>query len=128
MSALYRVESLLLMCAIDDPYSLEQLRDPRMNVSVVRPLVDKLYEPNDVSMGKSINYIAQFSFGLLHSILKTTAGDFLKPDIPKVWEGALILASCTGVFMLSSSLCLFPSKSSWCSYSLGSLHYFKMAL
>ncbi|KUJ24087.1 uncharacterized protein LY89DRAFT_604478 [Mollisia scopiformis] len=36
--------------AIDDPYSIEQLRDPRMNMSVVRPLVDKLYEANDVSM------------------------------------------------------------------------------
>jgi hypothetical protein len=36
---------------IDDPYSIEQLRDPRMNLSVVRPLVDKLYELNDVSMG-----------------------------------------------------------------------------
>jgi hypothetical protein len=39
-----------VIAAIDDPYSLEQLRDPRMNLSVVRPLVDKLYEANDVSM------------------------------------------------------------------------------
>ncbi|RDL34520.1 Uncharacterized protein BP5553_07648 [Venustampulla echinocandica] len=36
--------------AIDDPYGIEQLRDPRMNISVVRPLVDKLYELNDVSI------------------------------------------------------------------------------
>jgi hypothetical protein len=36
----------------DDPYSLEQLRDPRMNISVVRPLVDKLYELDDVSISK----------------------------------------------------------------------------
>ncbi len=36
---------------LDDPYSLEQLRDPRMNLSIVKPLVDKLYEANDVSMG-----------------------------------------------------------------------------
>jgi hypothetical protein len=28
-----------------------QLRDPRMNLSVVRPLVDKFYEKQDVSMG-----------------------------------------------------------------------------
>ncbi|KAE8447580.1 hypothetical protein EG329_010551 [Mollisiaceae sp. DMI_Dod_QoI] len=39
-----------VIAAIDDPYSLEQLRDPRMNISVVRPLVDKLYAANDVSM------------------------------------------------------------------------------
>ncbi|KAN0122224.1 hypothetical protein V8E51_000550 [Hyaloscypha variabilis] len=39
-----------VIAAIDDPYSLEQLRDPRMNLSVVRPLVDKFYEANDVSM------------------------------------------------------------------------------
>ncbi|RFU32051.1 hypothetical protein B7463_g4332, partial [Scytalidium lignicola] len=36
--------------AIDDPYSLEQLRDPRINMTVVRPFVDKLYELNDVSI------------------------------------------------------------------------------
>ncbi|KAG0651002.1 Anaphase-promoting complex subunit 2 [Hyphodiscus hymeniophilus] len=36
--------------AIDDPYSIEQLRDPRMNMSVVRPLVDTLYELDDVSI------------------------------------------------------------------------------
>lgn len=34
----------------DDPYSLEQLKSPRMNVSVVRPLVDHLYDPDDVSI------------------------------------------------------------------------------
>ncbi|KAH8815128.1 hypothetical protein F5884DRAFT_666302 [Xylogone sp. PMI_703] len=35
---------------IDDPYSLEQLRDPRINTTIVRPFVDKLYELNDVSI------------------------------------------------------------------------------
>ncbi|TAQ91268.1 hypothetical protein B7494_g464 [Chlorociboria aeruginascens] len=39
-----------IIAAIDDPYSIEQLRDPRMNVSVVRPLVDKYYELDDVSI------------------------------------------------------------------------------
>ncbi|TVY44990.1 Calcium channel [Lachnellula subtilissima] len=39
-----------VIAAIDDPYSIEQLRDPRMNLLVVRPLVDKLYELNDISM------------------------------------------------------------------------------
>jgi hypothetical protein len=35
----------------DDPYSLEQLKAPRMNISVVRPLVDSLYEMQDLSIG-----------------------------------------------------------------------------
>ncbi|CCD47140.1 hypothetical protein BofuT4_P002990.1 [Botrytis cinerea T4] len=39
-----------IISAIDDPYSLEQLRDPRLNVSVVRPLVDKLYDLDDLSV------------------------------------------------------------------------------
>ncbi|EHL00856.1 hypothetical protein M7I_3249 [Glarea lozoyensis 74030] len=42
-----------MLLFIDDPYSLEQLRDPRMNLSVVRPLVDKLYELDDVSVVRS---------------------------------------------------------------------------
>ncbi|KAH7364611.1 hypothetical protein BKA65DRAFT_142036 [Rhexocercosporidium sp. MPI-PUGE-AT-0058] len=39
-----------VIAAIDDPYSIEQLRDPRMNLTVVRPLVDRYYTLNDVSM------------------------------------------------------------------------------
>jgi len=39
-----------VIAAIDDPYSIEQLRDPRMNLTVVRPLVDKYYALKDVSM------------------------------------------------------------------------------
>lgn len=42
-----------LISETDDPYSIEQLRDPRMNVSIVRPLVDKCYEDQDLSMSKS---------------------------------------------------------------------------
>nr|POE96930.1 calcium channel yvc1 [Quercus suber] len=40
----------LILATIDDPYSLEQLKSPRMNVNVVRPLVDHLYDPDDVSI------------------------------------------------------------------------------
>lgn len=32
--------------------TLEQLRDLRINLSVIRPLVDKLYEMDDISTGK----------------------------------------------------------------------------
>ena len=36
--------------SIEDPYSVEQLRAPRMNISVIRPLVDAFYEMHDVSI------------------------------------------------------------------------------
>ena len=36
--------------AIDDPFSIDQLRSPRMNTSTVRPLVDLFYNPKDVSV------------------------------------------------------------------------------
>lgn len=35
----------------DDPYSIEQLKAPRMNISVVRPLVETFYKMQDVSVG-----------------------------------------------------------------------------
>lgn len=41
-----------LIGGADDPYSLEQLKSPRMNAAVVRPLLDHLYDPDDVSMGE----------------------------------------------------------------------------
>ncbi|KAM0716112.1 hypothetical protein Q7P37_008626 [Cladosporium fusiforme] len=40
----------LVVASIDDPYSVEQLKSPRMNISVIRPLVDHLYDPDDVSV------------------------------------------------------------------------------
>lgn len=36
--------------SIDDPYSLDQLKAPRMNISVVRPLVDQFYQTQDLSI------------------------------------------------------------------------------
>lgn len=39
-----------LLSSIDDPYSLEQLKAPRMNVSVIRPLVDQFYHSQDLSI------------------------------------------------------------------------------
>lgn len=35
---------------ITDPYTLEQLRAPRLNTSVVRPLMQQFYEMNDISI------------------------------------------------------------------------------
>ena len=36
--------------SIDDPYSIDQLKAPRMNISVVRPLVDQFYATDDLSI------------------------------------------------------------------------------
>lgn len=38
---------------VEDYMSLEQLRDVRINISVIRPLVDKLYDLDDISIGES---------------------------------------------------------------------------
>ena len=35
---------------MDDPYTLDQLKAPRLNNLVVKPLVDKLYNPDDLSV------------------------------------------------------------------------------
>jgi hypothetical protein len=42
-----------IISVVEDYLSLEQLRDVRINISVVRPLVDKLYELDDISIGQS---------------------------------------------------------------------------
>ena len=39
-----------VLAHIDDPYSLEQIRAPRMNALVVRPLVDRFYALKDISI------------------------------------------------------------------------------
>ena len=36
--------------SIDDPYSTEQLRAPRINVAIVRPLVNRLWDEKDISI------------------------------------------------------------------------------
>ena len=36
--------------SIDDPYSLDQLKAPRMNITIVRPLVDEYYASQDLSI------------------------------------------------------------------------------
>ncbi|KAI9746271.1 MAG: hypothetical protein M1835_002470, partial [Candelina submexicana] len=46
--------SVLLDLLIDDPYTLEQMKAPRINISIVRPLVDRLYDLNDISVVYSL--------------------------------------------------------------------------
>ena len=40
----------MVIAAVDDPYTLDQLKAPRLNNLVVKPLVDKLYNPDDLSV------------------------------------------------------------------------------
>ena len=39
-----------IIASIKDPYTLEQLRAPRLNTSIVRPLMEELYDLEDVSI------------------------------------------------------------------------------
>lgn len=39
-----------IISVVEDYLSLEQLRDVRINVTVIRPLVDKFYELDDISI------------------------------------------------------------------------------
>lgn len=63
--------------SIDDPYSLEQLKAPRMNISVVRPLVDSLYEMQDLSivyclLVNRMQFIREQSFATHHQTVNLT--------------------------------------------------------
>ncbi|KAH7085686.1 hypothetical protein BKA63DRAFT_500206 [Paraphoma chrysanthemicola] len=46
---IHRIRRLVL-AVIEDPYTTEQLREPRMNVLIVKPLVDRLYDEDDISI------------------------------------------------------------------------------
>ncbi|KAF2429535.1 hypothetical protein EJ08DRAFT_698251 [Tothia fuscella] len=46
---IHRIRRIIL-ASIDDPYTLEQLQGPRINVALVRPLVDRLYDRDDISV------------------------------------------------------------------------------
>jgi hypothetical protein len=42
----------LVLASIEDPYTMDQLKEPRMNVLIVKPLVDRLYDEDDISIGR----------------------------------------------------------------------------
>ncbi|KID78793.1 Calcium channel YVC1 [Metarhizium brunneum] len=46
---LHRVRRLVL-ASIDDPYTLDHFRQPSLNALIVRPLVDRLYETQNISI------------------------------------------------------------------------------
>lgn len=45
-----------IISVVEDFLTIDQLRDVRINVTVVRPLVDKFYELKDISISESILY------------------------------------------------------------------------
>ncbi|OAQ97080.1 hypothetical protein LLEC1_03846 [Akanthomyces lecanii] len=47
---IHRVRRLVL-ASIDDPYTMEHFRQPNLNALIVRPLVDRLYDSRDNSIG-----------------------------------------------------------------------------
>ncbi|KAF2470289.1 uncharacterized protein BDR25DRAFT_262072 [Lindgomyces ingoldianus] len=46
---IHRIRRIIL-ASIDDPYTMDQLKEPRMNVLIVKPLVDRLYDEEDASV------------------------------------------------------------------------------
>ncbi|KAI8676335.1 hypothetical protein NCS56_00520900 [Fusarium sp. Ph1] len=46
---IHRIRRLFL-ASIDDSYTIESFRVPKLNALLVRPLVDRLYDPNDISI------------------------------------------------------------------------------
>jgi septum formation topological specificity factor MinE len=59
-----------IISVVEDYLSLEQLRDVRINISVVRPLVDKLYDLDDISISMCISASPRMDIihaDLLHS-------------------------------------------------------------
>ena len=62
---------------LDDPYSLDQLRAPRMNTTVVRPMVDNLYDMLDISvvyclLVNRVQFLREQRFQSHHHTLNTT--------------------------------------------------------
>ncbi|KAK1254268.1 hypothetical protein MKX08_008263 [Trichoderma sp. CBMAI-0020] len=48
-TTIHRVRALII-ASIEDPYTSKQLTSPRVNTLVVRPLVDRLYDPDETSI------------------------------------------------------------------------------
>ncbi|RMZ83876.1 hypothetical protein DV737_g1447, partial [Chaetothyriales sp. CBS 132003] len=62
---------------VDDPYSLDQLKTPRLNILVVRPLVDEYYATQDLSivyclLVNRMQFIRDQSFNSHHQTVNLT--------------------------------------------------------
>ena len=93
--------------SIDDPYSGEQLRAPRINVAIVRPLVNRLWDGKDVSiiyclLVNKIQFLREQAFEA-HQTINTTRAQLCELVATKILrrfdeenperEGLLLLAN-----------------------------------
>ena len=65
--------------SIDDPYSIDQLKAPRMNISVVRPLVEQFYNMQDLSiiyclLVNRAQFVREQSYATHHQTVNLTRG------------------------------------------------------
>jgi hypothetical protein len=67
---------------VEDYMSLEQLRDVRINISVIRPLVDKLYDLDDTSIGEPAQVAARFFLRPPRSLSRLMCSSLLPPCEP----------------------------------------------
>lgn len=53
LNVYYNIQRIrrLILASIEDPYTVDQLKEPRMNVLIVKPLVDRLFDADDISIG-----------------------------------------------------------------------------
>ena len=66
-----------VISSIDDPYSLDQLKAPRMNISVIRPLVNEYYALQDLSIVYCLlvnrtQFIRELSYHTHHQTVNLT--------------------------------------------------------
>ena len=76
-ATIHRVR-LEVIASLDDPYSLDQLRAPRINVSVVRPLLNRIWAFKDVSivyclLVNKLQFLREQGFQAHHTINNTRA-------------------------------------------------------
>ncbi|KAF1352093.1 receptor-activated Ca2+-permeable cation channel [Delphinella strobiligena] len=75
-TTIHRIRRLVI-ASIDDPYSLDQLKSPRMNVAIVRPLLDHLYDADDVSivyclLVNRVQFLREQAFQAHHQTVNNT--------------------------------------------------------
>ncbi|OCL14854.1 hypothetical protein AOQ84DRAFT_330351 [Glonium stellatum] len=73
---IHRIRRVIL-ASIDDPYTTDQLKEPRMNILIVKPIVDRLYDPDDVSiiyclLVNRVQFLREQSFQAHHQTVNIT--------------------------------------------------------
>lgn len=87
-ASIHRIRRLV-MASIDDPYTFEQLKEPRLNVLIVRPLVERLYDPDDVStvyclLVNRMQFLREQSFQSHHQTVSKTRANLCEIIASKI--------------------------------------------